>query len=253
MLIYSETTFAQENPHHILNLDCTVCHSQQSWKDVQFDHDQTKFHLEGRHLIVNCMDCHQLENFSIAESNCRSCHIDVHQANLGFDCQRCHTPNSWSELNIRAIHSNTSFPLTGAHLNVDCKACHISEIENEFSFLDTECYNCHQSEFKNNPNPIHDFLGAGPNCEQCHTTSGWQPAGFRDHDRFFPIFSGSHSGEWNSCNDCHITPGNFQVFSCLTCHEHNQQDMDHEHREVSGYVYQSSACYSCHPDGRGND
>jgi hypothetical protein len=25
--------------------------------------------------------------------------------------------------------------------------------------------------------------------------------------------------------------------------------MDNEHDEVSGYVYESNACYSCHPDG----
>jgi hypothetical protein len=26
--------------------------------------------------------------------------------------------------------------------------------------------------------------------------------------------------------------------------------MDEKHREEPGYVYQSSACYSCHPNGR---
>jgi hypothetical protein len=26
--------------------------------------------------------------------------------------------------------------------------------------------------------------------------------------------------------------------------------MDDKHREEGGYVYESNACYSCHPDGR---
>jgi hypothetical protein len=28
--------------------------------------------------------------------------------------------------------------------------------------------------------------------------------------------------------------------------------MDQEHQGVPGYVYQSSACFSCHPDGEEN-
>lgn len=248
-MISSNHTLAQQTPHQVLNFDCNVCHSEQSWSDVQFDHRQTDFALVGKHVNVKCVECHRIENFAIAESNCGSCHLDVHQAKLGMVCESCHSSAGWSELNLIAIHSNTSFPLTGAHLNLDCKACHISEVENEFSFLDTECFSCHQSEFENNSNPVHTSLGVGTDCQQCHTTSAWQPAGFRDHDRLFPIFSGPHSGAWSSCSDCHINPGNFQVFSCLTCHEHNQQDMDNKHNEVPGYVYESNACLSCHPTG----
>lgn len=251
IMIPLETIPAQENPHRVLNFDCKVCHSEQSWSDVQFDHEITGYHLEGQHVGVKCSDCHQLESFSLAERDCNSCHLDVHQAKLGAVCESCHSPMGWSRINLIAIHSNTTFPLTGAHLNLDCKACHISEVENEFTSLNTECFNCHVSDFRANPNEIHDFLKANINCEDCHTTSAWHPAGFRNHDRFFPIFSGAHSGAWSSCSDCHISPGDFKVFSCVTCHEHNQQDMDDKHREVSGYVYLSSACYSCHPNGRG--
>jgi len=39
-------------------------------------------------------------------------------------------------------------------------------------------------------------------------------------------------------------------FSCIDCHEHNQQDMDDEHKGVSGYTWATSACYSCHPTGQ---
>ena len=30
--------------------------------------------------------------------------------------------------------------------------------------------------------------------------------------------------------------------------ERNRPDMDDEHEDVQGYVYQSQACYNCHPD-----
>jgi hypothetical protein len=29
--------------------------------------------------------------------------------------------------------------------------------------------------------------------------------------------------------------------------------MNNEHDDVGGYVYESQACYSCHPDGRADD
>jgi hypothetical protein len=41
------------------------------------------------------------------------------------------------------------------------------------------------------------------------------------------------------------------VFSCITCHAHNQSDMDNKHSGVSGYSYNSAACYQCHPTGGG--
>jgi hypothetical protein len=75
------------------------------------------------------------------------------------------------------------------------------------------------------------------------------PSTFDHDDLFFPIYSGKHDGEWDECSDCHTEPTNYSVFSCITCHEHNQSEMDNEHREVSGYVYDSDACYNCHPNG----
>jgi hypothetical protein len=38
------------------------------------------------------------------------------------------------------------------------------------------------------------------------------------------------------------------VFSCLTCH--SRGSTDEKHGGVSGYRYDSAACYNCHPQGR---
>lgn len=51
------------------------------------------------------------------------------------------------------------------------------------------------------------------------------------------------------CTECHQVPRNYSIFSCTHCHEHNRRDTDDDHDDVSGYVYSSPACYSCHPDG----
>jgi hypothetical protein len=52
-----------------------------------------------------------------------------------------------------------------------------------------------------------------------------------------------------SCTDCHLT-SNYREFSCLDCHAHEKTSMDNEHRDVSGYTYNSQSCYGCHPQGR---
>jgi hypothetical protein len=40
------------------------------------------------------------------------------------------------------------------------------------------------------------------------------------------------------------------LFSCTDCHEHNDQaDLADEHDDVKGYVFQSKACFECHPKG----
>ena len=66
----------------------------------------------------------------------------------------------------------------------------------------------------------------------------------------FPIDSGAHLGEWNSCADCHVVPSNYSAFECILCHEHNQTDMDNKHDEERDYEYLSTACFSCHPQGK---
>jgi DNA-binding transcriptional LysR family regulator len=47
-----------------------------------------------------------------------------------------------------------------------------------------------------------------------------------------------------------LAPSNFMSFSCTHCHEHSMREMDDEHDDVPGYVWQTQACYMCHPDGK---
>ena len=112
------------------------------------------------------------------------------------------------------------------------------------------CVSCHQADYNGTTNPGHQSAGFPTDCASCHTTATWQGAKF-DHDGpFFPIYSGSHRGRWNSCSDCHTVVSDLRQFSCLTCHEHNKTEMDSKHRGRSGYQYVSTACLSCHPSGR---
>ena len=63
------------------------------------------------------------------ERRCDACHKDVHQARFskvsnGNDCAVCHTAVNWPT-DLQFDHNaRTKFPLTGAHANADCRACH---------------------------------------------------------------------------------------------------------------------------------
>jgi len=244
---------AQESPHKNMQLDCETCHSPESWKSVEFDHNQTGFLLQGQHYKRNCQDCHTLTDFSKVEAACSSCHTDVHQARLGTNCENCHVPVSWSVFDPLQAHANTTFPLIGKHARLDCASCHYREIEGEFLRLSSDCVSCHRDEYQTTTNPVHTDIGFGVRCEDCHSLFSWQPAFFSAHDGYFPIFSGEHSGAWDSCADCHLVQGNYTEFSCLDCHKHRKTKMDDEHREESGYEYDSQACYNCHPRGTKGD
>ncbi|MFQ5638095.1 MAG: hypothetical protein ACE5IR_08900, partial [bacterium] len=197
----------------------------------------------------DCESCHNIENFSNVTAECNSCHQDVHQAKMGNDCRRCHSFQGWEIFNTEEIHTNSRFPLLGRHSLVDCQNCHPNQQQGDFALLTTECISCHQQEYLATENPNHVANSFSPSCQECHNLNDWQPALFPNHDAFFPIFTGEHDGAWNDCSDCHTNPASLSDFSCLTCHKHRQSKMDEEHRGISGYDYESNACFSCHPTG----
>jgi hypothetical protein len=211
------------------------------------------FPLAGGHSISDCFACHeQGEGFGGLSNECYSCHQQDYEtvsdpnhvlANFPTDCSQCHTINVWIPANFD--HRVTAFPLTGKHMTVDCSQCHSSG----FAGTPTGCFSCHEDDYNNTTNPNHISAQFPTSCDDCHSTIAWQPATF-DHDGlYFPIYSGKHNEEWNDCIDCHNVPSNYSVFTCIDCHEHNRQDMDDEHSGVSGYMYASTECLACHPDG----
>ena len=65
------------------------------------------------------------------------------------------------------------------------------------------------------------------------------------HDRF-PIASGPHAVE---CNTCHGDGASFREFNCTACHDHNQVLTDQLHKGVATYSYTAMSCFGCHADG----
>ena len=136
--------------------------------------------------------------------------------------------------------------LQGAHVSLECIDCHNGNYNN----TPNTCIGCHLNDYNNTNNPDHQVAAFPTDCTLCHSQNHWTPSTF-DHDNmYFPIFSGRHDNEWNLCSECHTNPNNYNIFSCINCHEHsNQTEVNHDHQGVSGYQYNSNACYSCHPTG----
>jgi hypothetical protein len=244
------------DPNHAqagFSTDCTLCHGTSTWSGATFDHGQTLFPLTGAHLALICADCHGDGVYAGKDTACYSCHAAAFQtatnpdhvaAGFQTDCSACHTTSTW----LGARYTHVNIPLSGAHTGLQCDDCHGDGV---YAGKSTECIACHQADYDATTNPNHANLGFSTDCLLCHNMVTWQGATF-DHDsQFFPIYSGAHQGRWNDCSDCHTNPTNYTVFSCLGCHPHSDQNKtDGDHTGVSGYSYDSQACYSCHPRGR---
>jgi hypothetical protein len=182
---------------------------------------------------------------------CHQGEYDANHAGSSFPttCLTCHTRNTWTGATVDHVTIGNGFALLGAHAVSTCGSCHAIP---GYALLfptpsgQNDCAVCHQVDYAS----AHGASGYPTDCAACHTVNAWKPSTFNHDSQYFPIYSGKHREAWNNCNDCHTSPSNLSVYSCLTCHEHRQSAMDDKHKEENGYVYVSSACLSCHPRGK---
>ncbi len=254
---YNEST----NPdHQTLNIptDCATCHTTDpGWMPASFDIHDTYYPLTGAHIPVadDCVLCHN-GDYNSTPNTCAGCHqadydqtLNPDHGAIGIpnDCASCHTTDpNWMPATFD-IHDDY-YQLNGAHASIadQCALCHNGDYNN----TPNTCVDCHLDDYNNTNDPDHAMAQFPTDCIQCHNESAWEPSTF-DHDgMYFPIYSGKHDGEWNTCMDCHFNSNDYSLFSCIDCHEHdNQAEVDDDHDGVSGYEYNSNACYTCHPTG----
>lgn len=241
---------ANDPDHSGFPTACESCHGESGWEGAVFDHSATGFLLRGAHQPLDCEACHS-QGFAGTPTDCFSCHRSDYQSTrdpdhvaAGFPttCETCHGETTWDGAVFD--HNRTAFPLRNSHADVDCESCHADG----FAGTPTDCFSCHATEYNQTRDPDHQAARFPTTCESCHRPTRWEDSDW-DHLQFFPIFSGEHRGEWDTCADCHVAPGNFAIFECIFCHEHRQSEMDDEHDDVSGYRWESRACLDCHPDG----
>ena len=225
------------DPNHItanFPTGCEVCHNTTAWQPATFDHNLTTFPLTGKHITVNCQDCH-VTGYTGTPTDCYSCHQVAYEnvqdpnhvlGGYSTNCTDCHTTNGWDDLS-NFNHDITQFPLTGAHITTDCINCH----QQGYNNTPMECFACHADDFNNATNPNHQASGFPTTCGDCHSTSSWTPANF-DHN-FYPI-SSQHINV--NCNECHSEPS-YQP-QCLSCH---LEDFNNGHNPGD-----PTDCWACH-------
>jgi hypothetical protein len=245
-----------QDPHRgRLSADCARCHDTQGFTRAKTAaaHESTTFPLTGAHRVIACEACHRDQRegaFTPVDARCVACHRgdlaravfpDHSSATFQRACEDCHGTAHFT--GARFDHDAVSdFQLVGAHARAECAGCHVPP-DNRPRFNASspdDCVACHRADYDRE----HGGNGFPLTCRDCHSASSWEGATF-EHE--FPIFRGTHAGKWDQCTDCHDSPGNFSVFTCLTCH--GKAETDREHRERPNYAYESARCLGCHPRG----
>jgi hypothetical protein len=153
--------------------ECARCHSEHNgenfplikWDTKTFDHKETGYLLEGKHVGVECNKCHNPSRISPQERTtikekdlnrtylgvstaCATCHEDFHKGRLGPTCQSCHNFVDWKSINVGQFdHSKTRYPLTGLHAQVQCAKCHTNGPDGKPKYVGipfSKCSDCHQ-------------------------------------------------------------------------------------------------------------
>lgn len=237
---FSKCVDCHKDPHeNKFGNNCTKCHNENSWKSIKsqdkFDHNQTGYPLEGKHVGVDCKKCHT-EGYSknLAYGKCYDCHKDYHEGEFKLsngqikDCKECHELSqnfTFSNYDLTQ-HQQSTYPLTGSHEATSCISCHKPNADKrwQFKFTDKTCVSCHKN--------IHeDYLDGRfypkNSCEKCHNTNLWTEVTF-DHKTTEFELEGQHNEV--SCRECHFektkdVKGNWvQKFKlpnleCTQCHD----------------------------------
>ncbi len=194
-------------------LRCEGCHSTNGWQVADhagFDHNKTRYPLEGRHKFVACDKCHASgkPKSGVRFQNCLDCHKDHHageftdRAQRGA-CEECHTVTGFApSLFTMEKHQATGFVLRGAHLAVSCIQCHTDAPGafptrvGRYTWASTRCQDCHRDVHRGQLAKFVEHSG----CEYCHSENAWSQIRFAHDSTRFPL-QGKHTSL--SCASCH--------------------------------------------------
>lgn len=249
-----QTCVSCHKDYHQGTLDnkCISCHNMKKFKPAPgFDHNKAKYKLKGAHTKQACVDCHkkttknglEFQEFTgLKFSSCTSCHKDVHNGKFGNNCLKCHSEESFKNPNIKTTfnHNQTDYPLTGMHVNVDCKSCHKGNTYTT-PINTSQCKNCHTDYHKG------DFIkkGNSPDCKECHVLEKaftFTNYGIAEHQKTSFNLEGSHIA--TPCAACHKSEEKWKFKSlgtqCVDCHKDIHKGI------ISEKYYPKSDCKQCH-------
>ncbi|MDQ7007435.1 MAG: cytochrome c3 family protein, partial [Acidobacteriota bacterium] len=238
-------------PHGDLAEDCSLCHTDSGWTPArirpEFHHeDLAGFALQGAHASLECRACHQVLDFAQADASCSSCHTDVHRGEMGIDCSRCHGTQTFIDRGDQLrLHRGTRFPLSGAHLTLDCRQCHEATPVDDLVFVGTpaSCEQCHLDLYQATANPDHQKSGFSTRCVSCHSTNHWSGARFDHSATGFPL-KGAHQAL--DCSDCHGSSGlgGGGPVNCYDCHRAEYEATTSPAHLASGFPVNCEQCHN---------
>ena len=246
LLIFSfQFAVSQPSPHGTIQISCENCHATDSWKmrsDAQFVHSSTGFELTGAHKLIECRGCHEDLKFTGVRGTCNFCHADVHKGELGQECLRCHTTQTWKITDMIQRHQQTRFSLIGPHATAPCQSCHAQNATQQYTGTPTTCLGCHRKDYQNSQNPNHLLAGFSTDCMLCHRISGPTWGGGFDHQlTVFPL-TGAHRAV--QCTKCHTTPSfKSTTQDCYICHLADYNAVKSPNHAVGQFPHQ---CTNCH-------
>jgi hypothetical protein len=221
-LPHNECSSCHTDPHlGRLGPKCTDCHTTKGFKVMDrrtFDHDRTRYPLQGRHVSVACTKCHDFntpQGKKPAFGSCTACHSDAHGgtatlAGKPADCSACHDVNGFNSSTFTvAQHRQARYPLQGKHEAVPCASCHRKDPAAPVAQVGTSkvilrpvygrCVDCHADD---HGGQLVNRADHGE-CAACHTTAGWKPSTFdiEAHGRLRLTLTGKHAAI--ACAACH--------------------------------------------------
>jgi hypothetical protein len=197
----------EDEPHEgRFGADCLACHTVDAWTPSTFDHDQSAFKLDGKHVDVDCEECHQTAPQTGMVRACADCHEkdDAHAGRFTLACGACHKTTGWDDSPFD--HNQSNFPLTGGHIGVECAACHK---DGQFAGTPTSCFTCHGY-------PGWHGAAFGANCLDCHTVNTWYRARYTGGHPWYQHPKEDDFGGMGNCRGCH--PASVYETDCDTCH-----------------------------------
>ena len=252
---------------------CTSCHHEHrgkrydlmGWTAIpggrdRFDHDLTRWPLDGQHKLEACADCHKrkdrqglvvsmapgLARASLDKPVCGTCHNAKQPHKMVkpalLECERCHTTAAWKPYRIvNFSHDDRALarmPLLGSHKDVACTKCHPRAVFKLPFARPDACGNagCHASPHDGHLFSLHE-------CERCHSpTLGTLAKQQFDHNgetRF--DLGGAHLKQ--RCYACHTKAlGTARPSAaCESCHA---KDSHHQQRFVA--FGEPPRCGTCH-------
>lgn len=227
--------------HGVLTGQCRTCHTEHKGLqaditslDVKdFNHENARFSLEGKHRDLECRSCHKQQNknneltrtkfIGLPFETCTECHRNPHpDSKDNYDCLACHTMNGWTRKQLIFDHNqNSKYKLEGKHIAIFCEKCHLTTYEGKVVSqvklinIGSKCKDCHDDIHKGQMNHT---------CEICHNEDGWKGRNLLfDHNQHSSSkLDNLHAHV--SCNLCHL-PDKDKIIrysplpqQCDTCH-----------------------------------